>query len=185
MEEISVSEEQHEFLEQLRQELSEQVVGPYGTVRQRDAVQFLIDNLDDGALTAAADEAASATTSLSESGGGAGGGTSEAGDETDTDGDADGDAVATEDDDEGDDKATGDTGDGGDDEGAAGGSSPAPGGAGDDDRLSAMMNLLETHDDKWEKGDSPEARYVVTLPDGETEQVKTKDDVKALLFKNY
>lgn len=54
-----------------------------------------------------------------------------------------------------------------------------------DDKLSAMMNLLDTHDDKWERADSEETRYVVDLPDGGTEEVQTKDDVKAILFKNY
>lgn len=54
-----------------------------------------------------------------------------------------------------------------------------------DDKLSAMMNLLDTHDDKWEQADSEETRYVVDLPDGGTEEVQTKDDVKAILFKNY
>jgi hypothetical protein len=54
-----------------------------------------------------------------------------------------------------------------------------------EDKLSAMMNLLDTHDDKWEQADSEETRYVVDLPDGGTEEVQTKDDVKAILFKNY
>lgn len=54
-----------------------------------------------------------------------------------------------------------------------------------DDKLSAMMSLLDTHDDKWEQADSEETRYVVDLPDGGTEEVQTKDDVKAILFKNY
>ncbi|WP_135536911.1 hypothetical protein [Halostella pelagica] len=56
---------------------------------------------------------------------------------------------------------------------------------GGDDKLSAMMNLLDTHDDKWERADSEETRYVVDLPDGGSEEVQTKDDVKAILFKKY
>ena len=55
---------------------------------------------------------------------------------------------------------------------------------GDNDRLQAMMNLLETHDDKWREGDG-EARYEIDLPDGSTETVQTRDDVRAVLFKNY
>lgn len=54
-----------------------------------------------------------------------------------------------------------------------------------DDRLNAMMQLLETHADKWGEADADDARYAVTLPDGSEEQVQTKDDVRALLFKNY
>ena len=89
-------------------------------------------------------------------------------------GDADGEA--------GDDSADGAAGDEADDAG----SEDADGESADgDDRLSAMMNLLDTHDDKWEQADSEETRYVVDLPDGGTEEVQTKDDVKAILFKNY
>jgi hypothetical protein len=50
--------------------------------------------------------------------------------------------------------------------------------------LNEMMNLLDTHDDKWGESDGDE-RYAVELPDGTTEQVRTKDDVKALLFDHY
>lgn len=52
------------------------------------------------------------------------------------------------------------------------------------DRLSMMMKLLETHDDKWRESGG-DARYEVDLPDGTTEAAPTKDDVRALLFKNY
>lgn len=55
----------------------------------------------------------------------------------------------------------------------------------DEDRLNAMMNLLETHADKWEEADGDDGRYAVELPDGEVEHVRTKDDVRAVLFKNY
>lgn len=51
-------------------------------------------------------------------------------------------------------------------------------------QLNAMMSLLDTHDDKWREGDG-DARYKVTLPDGSVETARTKDDVRALLFKNY
>lgn len=52
-------------------------------------------------------------------------------------------------------------------------------------RLERMMGLLEDHDDVWEQSDGEEGRYAVTLPDGSTEQVRTKDDVRALLFQHY
>ena len=37
--------------------------------------------------------------------------------------------------------------------------------------LNAMMNLLDTHDDKWGESSGDE-RYEVTLPDGDVEQVR-------------
>ncbi len=56
---------------------------------------------------------------------------------------------------------------------------------GDEDRLEAMMSLLETHEDKWEESEGEDGNYVVTLPEGGTETVRTRDDVRALLFKHY
>jgi len=50
--------------------------------------------------------------------------------------------------------------------------------------LSAANQLLDTHDDKWRKGGG-EAPYEVDLPDGTTEDVRTKDDIRGLLFKHY
>lgn len=57
---------------------------------------------------------------------------------------------------------------------------PAGGGS----PLAAVAALLEENDDVWRKseGDAP---YEVDLPDGSTEAVRTKDDVKRLLFKHY
>lgn len=51
-------------------------------------------------------------------------------------------------------------------------------------QLDAMLNLLETHEEKWTEADG-DARYEVTLPDGSTETARTKDDIRALLFKHY
>jgi hypothetical protein len=63
----------------------------------------------------------------------------------------------------------------------AGGDHANDGGAG---QLNAMMQLLDTHADKW--GESAgDARYEVELPDGRVEAARTKDDVRALLFKHY
>lgn len=64
-----------------------------------------------------------------------------------------------------------------DDDGADGGDGPS--------RLQQMMELLDAHDDKWAEADAEEGRYEVTLPDGETELVRTRDDVRALLFEHY
>ena len=54
----------------------------------------------------------------------------------------------------------------------------------DANQLNAMMSLLDTHEEKWRKADG-DARYEVELPDGDVETARTKDDVRALLFKNY
>lgn len=64
-------------------------------------------------------------------------------------------------------------------------------GGGDDDsddgatRLERMMGLLDRHEDVWEQDDHDEGKYAVSLPDGTTEHVRTKDDVRALLFRHY
>ncbi len=50
--------------------------------------------------------------------------------------------------------------------------------------LSAANQLLTDHEDKWREGGS-DSPYEVDLPDGTTEQVRTKDDVRGLLFKHY
>lgn len=52
------------------------------------------------------------------------------------------------------------------------------------EQLNAMLNLLDTHDEKWHTSDG-DARYEVELPDGSVESARTKDDVRALLFKHY
>ncbi|GAB7091652.1 hypothetical protein JCM18237_19230 [Halorubrum luteum] len=96
------------------------------------------------------------------------------GDDSETDGDdleTDGDDLETD--------ATDANGDGKTDEGD--GADAADGGSG---QLDAMLSLLDTHDDKWREADG-DARYEVDLPDGTTESARTKDDVRALLFKNY
>jgi hypothetical protein len=51
--------------------------------------------------------------------------------------------------------------------------------------LSMANKLLREHDDKWRRTDSGEEPYEVDLPDGTTEGVRTKDDVRQYLFKNY
>lgn len=53
-----------------------------------------------------------------------------------------------------------------------------------DSQLDAMLSLLETHSDKWSSADG-DARYEVELPDGTVESARTKDDVRATLFKHY
>ena len=64
------------------------------------------------------------------------------------------------------------------------GSDGDAGDADDDGQLNAMLSLLETHSDKWHPADG-DARYAVELPDGSVESARTKDDVRATLFKHY
>jgi len=60
----------------------------------------------------------------------------------------------------------------------------SPDDSGDDGQLNAMLNLLDTHSDKWQSADG-DTRYEVELPDGSVESARTKDDVRATLFKHY
>ncbi len=213
METLEVTDEQYAFIQQLREEISRRVVGPYGYVRGRDAVQFLIDNLDgdvevDVEFTGSAtdDVAASVdrelagerTVSYEEAGlvdgepldvdPSATDGEAETDDEEgeaddvdeDEGADDEGAEVDREDDvDDGDEEADGEIGE--DDEEAEADDD----GETDDDMLDRMMSLLETHEDKWGESPTADYRYRVDLPDGTTEDVQTKDDVRALLFKNY
>jgi hypothetical protein len=75
------------------------------------------------------------------------------------------------------------TGGAGADEGT--GTDPASADEGGGSQLRAMMDLLETHDDRWRKAESGDAPYEVDLPDGGTEPARTRDDVKRILFTNY
>lgn len=139
---IEITDDQRDYLEDLRAELADEHVGEYGAVRAQDALQFLIDRYEsDGAPDTDAPEGPTGT-----------GG--------DGDGEPGGDAR---------------------DEGEGGDATPG----GDTDRLQAMMNLLDQHDDKWAESGSEEGKYVVSLPDGSEEHVRTRDDVRALLFKHY
>lgn len=115
---------------------------------------------------------------------GADDGDSAGGDASDPDGDAEDDASGGPADDAPDSDTTDDSPDA--DE-TADDTDDAPGAAASDagsSQLNAMMNLLDTHDDKWRDGDG-DARYEVELPDGRVETARTKDDVRALLFRHY
>jgi len=164
MPEIEITPEQEERLRALQEDIARDVVGKYGHVRPRDAVEYLLDRYEDDE---GSDEAASAVELSPET-------DDDEGDATDA-ADEDG-ATDTDDETAGTDAATarvvaeedGDAADGG----------------GGDAMLNEMMSLLDTHSDKWGESSGDE-RYQVDLPDGTTEQVRTKDDVKALLFKHY
>lgn len=220
MQTLEVTDDQYAAIQSLREAISEDVVGEYGFVRERDAVQFLLDNLDDdAAVSVETTVESSATDDVAASVGAAIEGetdphaleevsyvedesvTDDAEVEVEADPDpetetgsdsmgelkgdsSDSEADAEERDDESDAMNEPDSGTDGDEIGvdASGGAS---GDADDDDMLDEMMSLLETHDDKWGEATSADYRYSVELPDGTTEQVQTKDDVRALLFKNY
>ena len=154
MPDIEITPEQEERLRALQEDIARDVVGKYGHVRPRDAVEYLLDRYEDDGKPA---EGGAETTP--DDAGTTNGATAR---------------VVTEDGDPADgDDATDETADG--DDGDSGGN---------DAMLNEMMSLLDTHSDKW--GDSSgDERYAVDLPDGSTEQVRTKDDVKALLFKHY
>ncbi len=222
MQTLEVTDEQYAVIQRLRAAISAEVVGKYGFVRERDAVQFLIDSLEadgDDALDieldlediesgtgATADVAAAVDAAIAGDDGaeirydesleGANPSVEEAVDdeveeaidgESDDEAESGDDETAAEiepnDDENADEAASADTDDveteDGDDDTDDGGA------ADDDDMLNRMMSLLETHDDKWEESPAADYRYRVTLPDESTEDVQTKDDVRALLFKNY
>jgi hypothetical protein len=150
MPDIEITPEQEERLRALQEDIARDVVGKYGHVRPRDAVEYLLDRYEDG-------EPAETTLDDADTAAATNGATAR---------------VVTEDGDSADDD---DAAEAEGDDGASGGN---------DAMLNEMMSLLDTHSDKW--GDSSgDERYVVDLPDGSTEQVRTKDDVKALLFKHY
>ncbi|GGL35569.1 hypothetical protein GCM10009037_19070 [Halarchaeum grantii] len=178
MPEIDIAAEQAEYLEELRAALAEEHLGEYGTMRTRDALQYLIDQheaSDDGSALGTDTDAAAASddgdaSDLSvddlpdetpaveaETPDATGEGAGEDVEAADIDGDAD-------------------DGDGGDADADAGGG-PSP--------LAQTMQLLEDNDDVWEEVESSDGKYAVTLPDGSTKHARTKDDVRALLFKHY
>jgi len=178
MPELEITDEQASYLDDLRDAIESDIVGPYGTVHRKDALQYLIDNFG------APDEL------------GDGVGPGESGDDetepTDDVEPADGNATEDEETDDGDESDGGEEAedeqgedDDDDDEADSDGADGEEEDNGDDDMLNEMMSLLDTHDDKWTEADTEETKYEVELPDGETETVQTKDDVRALLFKNY
>jgi hypothetical protein len=184
MPELEITDEQASYLDDLRDAIESDIVGPYGTVHRKDALQYLIDNfgapdeLSDGVgpgesvddETEPADDAEPADGDASED--------EEVDDEDENDGGKETEDEQGEDDDD-DDEADAD---GADDDSEADAEEEDNG---DDDMLNEMMSLLDTHDDKWTEADTEETKYEVELPDGESETVQTKDDVRALLFKNY
>lgn len=182
MPEIEITEDQYEYLDGLRQDIQTEVAGRYATVRFVDALQYLIDSHEGDTDAGFSPPGADASDGPAATGAG---GAGASGDDT---------APSAGGDESSDDA---DPAAGGTEPSADGGASAAPGGSdagapqmaaaggGDDDGiLSAMMQLLETHDDRWHEVEG-DTGYEVELPDGSTEAANTRDDVRALLYKHY
>ena len=208
MPELSVTEDQYDRLEAVRQDMEEAFVDSYGHVRPQDALEYLLDtytppdernderSASDIIATAEYPELQRVASDVS---GVPGSGIdademrgqllAELGPEEFA-------ATLRAGPDAADESSPNDTGESssGDVEesspadGATGeGNSPGvPDGTagGNGNPLSAANRLLNEHDDKWREGtgDTP---YEVELPDGSTEPVRTKDDVRHLLFRHY
>jgi hypothetical protein len=204
---IEITEAQQDRLEDVRTELEDHRLGPYGTVRTVDAVEFLLDHYETGVdLTEdspgdgqragrpeapdSEDEPAGDAERKPEDDA-----EDEAGTGEDTGADEDektDEAEAAEDEDDDGNEEDGQADDDEADDGEADNEADddeagdeAEEGGDSSGRLNAMMQLLDEHDDKWEESDSENGKYDVTLPEGTTESVRTKDDVRALLFKHY
>ena len=196
MQQIEIRDDQADRLAALASALDDHA-GPYASAETDDAVEFLLDlaaevgdraegaEPETDAVSTAVDMAGveiptdGATTDDAESAAGDGEqSTDHEPSESDSAGD---DPTATDADGESDAPADDAEGDEPDSDGVETGSA-ADGAAADDG--GDVFDLLREHDDKWRKsgGDEP---YEVDLPDGGTEHVRTRGDVKAILFKNY
>lgn len=210
MPDLSVSEAQLDALESVRDDLEAAYVGEYGTVRMTDAVQYLLDTYTpppetDGStpdiedLTTIDGVGEATAESLAEAGFGtvADVATAPPDELTEIRGIGDeqaisiaaaaatqrGDAAADEPNSESGPISRSDTepnADGREDEIE----SDEDTGASPENTLKEAMSLLDAHGERWREasGDEP---YEVDLPDGSTEPVRTKDDVKRLLFKHW
>jgi hypothetical protein len=210
MPEIPISPEQQAYIEALRDELDDEVA--YGHVREQDAVQYLIDHhREDGELDVEVREVAAAEEGNADPDDDVGeeddpaDGADGSGDENDapaegsTDKGGGSGATAAGGSVDASVEALGNAGpggDGGDDAGGeaatadgatatAGESGEGTIGSAGGDMVDEMMNLMDAHSDVWEETDGSEGKYRVELPDGSTDSVPTKDDVRALLFKHY
>lgn len=184
MPELEITEEQASYLDDLRDAIESEIVGPYGTVHRKDALQYLIDNfgtpeeLGDGAEPSGSADEDTEPSDGEEPADGDANEDEAMDDEGDKTDDEDSEDESAEDDDDEDKADAEETDEGSESEGGDGDN-------GDDDMLDEMMSLLDTHDDKWTEADTEETKYEVDLPDGDTETVQTQDDVRALLFKHY
>lgn len=209
MPDISVSETQLEELEAIRDDLESAYVGEYGTVRMNDTLQYLLDTYtppeatDDtrapadiegltsidgvGEATAKSlaiagfrsveDIAAADPEALTEIKG--------IGEEQAVDIVAAGtDASTANDVPEQDDAESGEDDTDPDRADSTSQTDPNSEESSPENTLKQAMNLLDAHDNRWREssGDEP---YEVDLPEGSTETVRTKDDIKRLIFKHW
>ena len=208
---ISITNDQRERLRWVQSRLGEDL--EYGHVRPRDALEYLRDRFDEadaeGATGTAGPEGSGGAGPTAGEPSGTGTPTTDpepAAAATTTRGGAS-EFVVRNGIDVGD-NGEGDDGEGDDEDGQASadtGSAPdeAPGSSPDasssdspegdtvtDDAdggatLNSMMSLLDDHDGKWREAGGGEEKYEVDLPEGGTERARTKDDVRAVLFKHY
>ncbi|WP_318569222.1 hypothetical protein [Salinigranum marinum] len=208
---ISITDDQRERLRWIQARLEDDV--EYGHVRPRDALEFLLDRADEaGELSPAMDtdpeemasdsgpeetasDSASTTASTDTPGrtggfvvmnGGdvaASGGLTGLGDDrtgaVSADADAGEDATETAEDAAGSEDPTTSSPDPTSD------SDETEDEANDEARLNSVMSLLDDHDGKWRETGGGEEKYEVDLPDGGAERARTKDDVRAVLFRHY
>lgn len=208
MPDLPVSEAQLDALESVRDDLEAAYVGEYGTVPMADAVQYLLDTYTPPSETDGSPPDIEGLTTID----GVGEATAESlaaagfetvadvaaaapGDLTEIRGIGDEQAVsiaaaaATQrgdaaDGSESDSDSGSESGPGSDAESDGDGREDEDAGASPENTLKQAMSLLDAHDERWREasGDEP---YEVDLPDGSTEPVRTKDDVKRLLFKHW
>ncbi|AUV82178.1 hypothetical protein C2R22_11400 [Salinigranum rubrum] len=167
MPDISVTDDQRERLDRVRAHLAEDVA--YGHVRPRDALEYLLDRFEAESDTDVSVELPASETASSDDDG------------SDQNADAEfqvrngGPPTSVEATDDGD----------ADDETADATATPSGDDSEGDARLSSVMSLLDDNDDVWREASGGEEKYEVDLPDGGTERARTKDDVRAVLFKHY
>jgi hypothetical protein len=190
MPEIPLSEDHYERLEAVRRDVEDAFVGAYGRASTEDAVEYLLDTYTPPAESGVAgggetaDHIATATYSdlqrvASDVPAVPGSGL-----------DADemrGSLLAELGTAELASRLAATAGESGDDAGP-GSDRPSPDGNSEDTSaggpMAAANRLLDEHDDRWRESDG-DAPYEVDLPDGTTEQARTKDDVRQALFRHY
>jgi len=207
MPEISITEEQRERLEAVREDVEEAFVDSYGYIPVEDAIQYLLDTYTPPEERGAVDShepiataeyprlqrVASEVPEVPGSGIDADEmrgkllaelGVEEFAARLDAASDVDPDGTPIEADSGSEAANSGSSGDTPASSGSPGSGSGVSVDVGGDDPLAAVNRVLDEHDDKWREsgGDEP---YEVDLPDGTIESARTRDDVRQLLFQHY
>ncbi|MBP2252032.1 hypothetical protein [Halarchaeum nitratireducens] len=174
MPELDIGASQAEYIEELREALADEYLDGYGAMRPRDALQYLIDRHEATRPADALVPDANGDADAGEPDGSSGEPAAAGSDTVDTSAGSTTVETVRRDAD-----ATSDDAD------STTRTDPSPSPSGSESPLRQMMELLEEHDDAWEEVDSSDGKYRVTLPDGSTAHARTRDDVRALLFKHY